>query len=152
MRNRTADQLAKTLEYLVTEGLVPGLLPADVSAAADLLRAQDAELATLRKAIAANLHHVNLKVTREAPCRRKFRAEFVIADPRLYYAELAVDDLAWLSADRSDTYIYIGRQLARVGTAEWMRQIEEQAVVAVARALRDSDGSPKGEKQQALSA
>jgi hypothetical protein len=97
MEKSKAEKLAGTLDYLVREDLVPGLLPEDVSAAARLLVEQERELKTLREALATKEHIVNATAEREH-YRLKIRGEFVIADPRIYFGEIAVDDRTMFGA------------------------------------------------------
>lgn len=128
----TAEKLAFTLRYLVDKGCVPGLLPKDILAAADLLIEQERELDTANKALATKHHIVEASANREH-YRMKIRGTFIIADPRIYYGEIEVDDRT-AYAER-EWELHVARQLARAATADWLREMEESAFVAVRAAI-----------------
>jgi hypothetical protein len=135
MQERTkAEKLAGALDAWVSQKLLPGLLPATATEAATMLREQDKELATLRTALAAKDHVVEVEVV-ERNYRKEVRATFVIADPRIYYGELFVD--AYIAeVGPPDWVLHTARSLARAGTAQWMRDIEEKTYAAAQQALR----------------
>lgn len=138
-----AEKLARSLDAWVSQKLLPGLFPGTATEAAELLREQDRELAALRKAVAAKDHIVEATAEREH-YRQKFRATFIIADPRLYYAEMAIDDRL-ASVGPADWRMHVARQLVRVGTAEWIRELEEKALAAIMRALTPDRSGEAGE-------
>jgi hypothetical protein len=134
MEKTKAERLAAKLEGMVSAKVLPGLLPADVGAAAELLREQDAELKSLRAGLAAKHHIVNATATHEH-YRIKVRGEFVIADPRIYFGEIVVDDQTAFVRDKHEWELHVARQLTRVATADWIRELEERAYVAVRTAI-----------------
>ncbi len=131
-------KLARTLLYLVEKGHVPGLLPDDVLRAAAVLLEQEKELTTLRTALAAKKHVVEAKSERQH-YRQKITGTFIITDPRIYYGEITVDDLAaYHSPVPDDWMLHVARQLTRVATADWIKDLEERAYVAVRAASADT--------------
>jgi hypothetical protein len=126
------EKLAFTLDYLVTKGIVPGLLPRDVTEAAQTLRDQEAELKTLRTALAAKNHVVEAEVT-GGPYQKLIRATFIVADPRIYYGEVRIDE--YLASKNPDYVEFVSGQLAGVGTRDWLRDLKERAYVAVRNAI-----------------
>lgn len=137
MTERTkAEKLARTLDYLVGAGVIPGLLPADVSAAAELLRDQDKELQTLRAALATKEHIVDVEIVETQPYRKECRATLVISDPRIFHGAIEVGhEMEFMSRD-DDWLHHIGRQLIRAGTRDWIRDLEEKAVIGFVRTYR----------------
>ena len=109
MEKSKPERLAHTLNYLVKEGLVPGLLPADVSAAADLLLEQEAELGLLRKALATKEHLVEVEIVETRLYRKECRATLVISDPRIYHGAIEVGhELEFMSLRRMRPYLSNG--------------------------------------------
>jgi hypothetical protein len=134
MEQTKAQRLADRLDGMVSAKVLPGLLPEDVSAAAEMLREQDAELRTLREAMAAKRHIVNVTATERQPYSKDIRAELVIADPRIFYGEMRVDD-RWAWGAPSDWDLHVARQLVRTATAEWIRELEELAYRGLRKAI-----------------
>lgn len=140
MKERTqAEKLAFTLRYLIKEGRVPGLLPKDVEAAAALLVEQEAELYWLRKALAAKSHIVEATAEREN-YQLKIKGTFTITDPRIYCGEIVVDDQTMFGAGAGghDWQQHIAWHLTRATAADWIRELEERALVAVRDAIADA--------------
>jgi hypothetical protein len=149
MERTKAEQLAGTLNYLVNKGLVPGLLPNDVTAAAEMLVEQEAELKLLREALATKEHIVNATAEREH-YRLKIRGEFVIADPRIYFGEIAVDDRTMFGVPERDWELHVARQLTRAATDAWLHDMTECAFVAVHSAIA-AGTRKRGDAKQAPS-
>lgn len=128
-----ANKLAGTLDWLVREGLIPGLLPKDVSEAAELLRSQAAEIESLTRTLAASRHTVTAKrMPGNDPFRVVIRGEVAIADPRRYFGEVTIDQMRL-----ADPHFvpHLARSLARNMTAEWLNEIEEQTARVVSAAV-----------------
>ena len=141
-----AEKLAFTLDWLVANGHVPGIMPKDVTAAAELLRDQEAELKTLRTAMAAKDHTV--EATAELDYyQTTIRAAFIITDPRIYYGEIRIDDR--LAATHRDYLEHVMRQLVSVGTADWIQDLRERTYVAVHDALAKLTAAQGTEAQRA---
>jgi hypothetical protein len=135
MNERTrADRLAGALDAWVSQKLLPGLLPETATEAAALLRAQERELNELRAALATKDHIVEASATSKN-YKTQIEAMFVIADPRMYRASITVDDMRAYGQNPPDWQLHVARQLAQVGTAEWMRDIEKKAFAAVRDAI-----------------
>jgi hypothetical protein len=130
-----AERLADKLDGMVSAKVLPGLLPEDVSAAAAMLRKQDAELNTLRAALATKQHIVNVTAREAMPYSKDIRGEFTIADPRIYYGEIRVDDRWSIGAPQPDWELHVARRLVRAATAEWVSELEEQAYIGVRKAI-----------------
>jgi hypothetical protein len=137
-----AERLAFTLNYIVEKGCVPGLLPKDVKEAAELLLAQEAELQTLRTALAAKDHVVTAEA-KEEHYQKLIRATFVIANPRIYYGEVRVNDA--LAARDPDYIRHVAYQLASAGTAGWIQDLRERAIAAVTKAIAIPTDRPRRE-------
>jgi hypothetical protein len=130
-----AEKHAHTLRYLVNEGFVPGLLPRDVLAAADLLVEQEKELALARQALAAKEHVVNVEISEPVPYRKAFGASFIITDPRVYHGEIDVDDYVLREAD-TDYLLILARRLTRAATDVWLRELTEKTAISFHQALK----------------
>lgn len=148
MDNRTpAEKLAFTLRYLIDKGCVPGLLPKDVEAAAELLVEQERELAEARRALATK-HHIVEATAKSGGYHTKISGTFIIADPRIYRGEIEVDDaLRYIGRDQNDWQFHVARRLTRAATEEWIREMEESAFGAVRTALAAAARSAETVKQ-----
>lgn len=134
MEKTKPEKLAHTLRWLVENDLVPGLLPRDVLAAADLLEAQEKELQLAKTALAAK-DHVVLALAETSNYRTTLSADFIITDPRVYHGEVTVDTFT-LEQAPDDYLVHLARSLAHAGTHEWRRDIETKTAVAFHHALR----------------
>lgn len=130
-----AEKLAFTLRFLIKQEKIPGLLPKDVEEAAELLVKQEEELALLRKALATKEHVVEATVEDDQPYRKKISANFIITDPRVFYGSIVVDDRQAAISAPHDLQLLTARQLTRAATAEWIRELEERAYVAIRTAI-----------------
>jgi hypothetical protein len=129
------ETCASTLEFLVQEGLVPGMLPKRVTQAAEMLRAMDKELASLRATLAAKHHFVKAEIVKQ-DYRAEIRAEFVIADPRRYYGELRID----IERLKSKEFLpYAAKALTSICSADWVRELQEMAMLEIHRAIKESN-------------
>jgi hypothetical protein len=149
MERTDAERMAAKLDGMVSAGVLPGLLPDSVLEAAKMLRDQERELKSLRTALAAKDHVVSVTLSDSAPYQKDVRAEFVITSPRIYYAAMRVDDRWTHERETSDWTQHVARQLARTGTAEWIREIEDRtyaglrlAITAGARSAETEGLSP----------
>jgi hypothetical protein len=138
----TAQKLAATLNWLVANDKVPGLLPRDVTAAAELLVEQETELTELRAAMAAKEHTVNATVKDVRPYRKRVAATFTITDARLYRGEVEIDAFRELQREPEDYLLHLARMLTANATANWIRELQERAYVAIRAASADT--RPKG--------
>jgi hypothetical protein len=134
-----ATKIAAKLDGMVRAGVLPGLLPEDITKAAELLRKQDAELESLRAALATKQHIVNVTAER-AHYSLKIRGEFVIRDPRIYFGEIAVDDRTMFGVPDQEWELHVARQLTHVATADWIRDLQEHAFIAVRAAIARAEG------------
>lgn len=117
---RNAEELAKTLDWLVDNGRIPGLLPVDVRAAASLLRVQDEKLKLYQQALAAKRHEVNVRLVPEHGYMLKLEANFIMADPVIYGVEQRVAEHPHLSEP------------------EWQQELA-RAAVSIAQARQRED-------------
>lgn len=129
-----AEKLAFTLRYLIDKGCIPGLLPKDVEAAAELLVKQEKALDEAREALAAKSHIVEATAKREN-YRLRVRGTFVITDPRIYYGDIEVSDQTIFAAPEEYWTRHVARQLTLAATADWMDDINHRAFMAVRTAI-----------------
>ncbi|MBK9496695.1 MAG: hypothetical protein IPO08_19775 [Xanthomonadales bacterium] len=140
MTDRTEIQeCTGTLEYLLSEGLVPGLLPKGVRKAIELLTSMDKELTSLRAAMATKHHIVTAEAEIENGYQVSVRAEFVIADPRRYFGEIRTDVMRF---DDPGFLPYAARSLTKTCTDAWMRELEEMAHRELVKAQKALKAKP----------
>ena len=132
----SAKDLASTLDGIVSAGFVSGLLPEQVSAAAQMLRDQSATIAELECALATSEHTVTVTISEAGSFRSEIKAHIVIADPRQYSCTLLADTYRFNDRGFLD---YQARALARNLTGEWQREIEEKTTIALRRANKGPD-------------
>lgn len=132
MTDKKPSELASTLRYLVEQGLVPGLLPRDVSAAADLLEKQDEQIRQMTTVLTTNEHTVQLEAKRlRGFTGVEVKLTFGIVSPRAYWSETRVGMEAIYQRQREEMSVHLGRQMFRVGSQQWQREMEEKAAIAV---------------------
>lgn len=132
MDEKTPTELAFTLNYLVEQGLVPGLLPRDVRAAAELLVRQEKQIQQMITILATNEHTVQIEAKRLSGFTGvEVKLTFGIVSPRTYRSETRVGMEAIYQRNREEISVYLGRQMFRVGSQEWQREMEEKTARAV---------------------
>ncbi len=140
---KTVEELASTLRYLVEGGYVPGLLPYDVLEAAGVLVAQKAEIESLSAALATKQHTVTASAKKSnAFYKTDLKIELVAADPRRYFSEMQIDNVAMIDGD----YLpYAARHMTRVATADWLNEIEVKCAVELHKVLKklSAEKAPK---------
>lgn len=132
-----AEKLAHTLNYLVKGGHVPGLLPRDVTEAAELLVAQEREIKTLQGALATKEHTVEIEIAdRQNQHRLEIRGAFVITDPVIHFGEHGVDSFV-IDYAHPDWIEHEARLLVQVATDGWLRDLTVKAYAALREAVAD---------------
>lgn len=144
---RTNEQLAHTLNYLIEQRLVPGLLPVDVSAAAERLIEQSRRIEELEAILAANKHTVTATmVPTDDRYRSEIRVRLDIVDPRPYYGQIRVG-YEMLLDNRHDYEVHIARTTLRAAFDEMEQSLLTRAVQQVAQAMEQARKRAQGDTQ-----
>jgi len=133
----TNEKLAGTLNWLVANGHIPGLLPENVTAAADRLIEQGKRIAELEATLAANKHTASAEIVDgPAPYSKELRVRVDIVDPRPYYAMHYVDTRRLV--DGGDDFVsYVAQHSMRMASRAFEEALMPQAMRAVHHAVAE---------------
>lgn len=134
---KTNEQLAHTLNWLVEQDLIPGLLPESVTAAAERLIWQGKRIAELEAILAANKHTASVEIADgPSPYSKEVRLRVDIVDPRAYSARHLMQEYELTGA--TDDYLHhVALHSLRMATRSFEEELLPQAMRAMHKAVQE---------------